>query len=258
MKKVSVVIPTKDEEATIGKVLDDLKKTILLGKIKNKYDVEIIIIADHCKDKTIVISKKKGAIVFKNKLPTGKGNALRYGFSKSKGEYIVMMDGDYSHRAEDLPKFLKALDSGAGMVIGSRIFGGSDEYTQTRALGNVLLTLVFGLLHGRYLSDALNGYKAFRSEVYKDFCYDSTEFEIEIELLSNTLRKGFSIVEISSHERGRAGGRAKSKVVKHGLKFLSRILKEYLKNKRFCFFPLFKNKLSRAEDSQRTRGSSRV
>src|SRR5207247_2568576 len=104
---------------------------------------------------------------------------------------IVMMDADYSHRPESLPLFLQAMNGDTGLVIGSRVFGGSDEYTHVRALGNVFLSAAVGLSLGRYLSDALNGYKAFRREVFTDFEYTATSFEIEIEIIANALRRGY-------------------------------------------------------------------
>ncbi len=107
--------------------------------------------------------------------------------------------------------------------------GGSEEYTHIRALGNVFLSTSLGLATGRYLSDALNGYKVFRRDIYSDCLYTSKAFEIEIEIIANTLRKGYRVVEVSSHERSRAGGVAKSKVIKHGTMFLMRIIFEGLK-----------------------------
>ena len=107
--------------------------------------------------------------------------------------------------------------------------GGSEEYTHIRALGNVFLSAALGLCTGRYLSDALNGFKVFRREVFTDFRYTSSSFEIEIEIIANTLRKGYRIVEVSSHERARAGGEIKSRVVRHGTRFLLRILWEGLR-----------------------------
>ena len=148
-----------------------------------------------------------------------------------------MMDADYSHRAEDIPKFLAAMKDGAGLVIGSRVYGGSDEYTPIRALGNVFLTYALGLFLGRYLSDALNGFKAFRREVFADFTYTSRQFEIEIELIANALRKGYRVVEISSHERARLGGESKSRVIRHGTRFFWRIFTEWLRNKHLASSP---------------------
>jgi hypothetical protein len=112
--------------------------------------------------------------------------------------------------------------TGVGLVIGSRVVGGSEEYEHIRALGNVFLSTIVGLCTRRYLSDALNGYKVFRRNVFTDFTYTSKAFEIEIEIVANTLRKGYRIVEVSSHERARAGGKLKSSVVRHGTRFLLR------------------------------------
>jgi len=85
------------------------------------------------------------------------------------------------------------------------------------------------------LSDALNGYKLFRRDVFTDFVYTSRMFEIEIEIIANTLRKGYRVVEVISHERARAGGEMKSRVVRHGTRFLARIIWERMRGIRKPF-----------------------
>ena len=224
--KLSVIIPAKDEEATLPRVLEDLNRIIpsLVG-----YTVEVICVDDHSRDRTAAIARGYGARVVENTRKPGKGNALRAGFEAATGELIMMMDADYSHRPEDMPQFLSGMREGVGLVIGSRVFGGSEEYTHVRALGNVFLSASLGLCTGRYLSDALNGYKLFRRDVFTDFRYTSRMFEIEIEIIANTLRKGYRVIEVISHERARAGGEMKSRVVRHGTRFLARILWEGMK-----------------------------
>jgi glycosyltransferase involved in cell wall biosynthesis len=224
--KVSVVIPARNEEQTLAWVLRDLADTI--ASLPH-HEVEVICVDDHSTDATATVARQFGATVVRNEGRRGKGMALRAGFAHAKGDVIVMLDADYSHRPEDLPLFLQALKGETGLVIGSRVFGGSDEYTHVRALGNVFLSAALGLSTRRYLSDALNGYKAFRRDVFTDFTYTSTAFEIEIELIANTLRKGYKVVECSCHERARAGGEAKSRVVRHGTRFLARIILEGLR-----------------------------
>src|SRR5580704_6884780 len=224
--KLSVIIPAKDEEVTLPRVLEDLNQTIptLTG-----YTVEVIVVDDHSRDRTAAIARGYGARVVENTRKPGKGHALRAGFEAATGELIMMMDADYSHRPEDMPQFLTGMREGVGLVIGSRVFGGSEEYTHVRALGNVFLSASLGLCTGRYLSDALNGYKLFRRDVFTDFVYTSRMFEIEIEIIANTLRKGYRVVEVISHERARAGGEMKSRVVHHGTRFLARIIWEGIK-----------------------------
>ncbi|MEZ5428818.1 MAG: glycosyltransferase family 2 protein [Pyrinomonadaceae bacterium] len=226
MEKISVVIPAKNEEETLGNVLDDLNK--MIEQMPN-YEVEVICVDDHSTDATATLARSYGAKVVENKRKPGKGMALRTGFEAATGEVLVMLDADYSHRAEELPRMLEALTEGVGLVIGSRVVGGSEEYTHIRALGNVFLSATLGLCTRRYLSDALNGFKVFRRDVFTDFQYTSKAFEIEIEIIANTLRKGYRVAEVSSHERARAGGEMKSRVVRHGTRFLLRILWEGLR-----------------------------
>ena len=223
MKKLSLIIPARNEEETLPMVLTDLNKVIptLYG-----YEVEVIVVDDRSTDKTAEIARSFGARLVPNQRKSGKGMALRTGFEAATGDYLMMMDADYSHRPEDMPTFLAGLREGVGLIIGSRVFGGSEEYTHIRALGNVFLSAVLGLCTGRYLSDALNGYKLFRRDVFTDFQYTSRAFEIEIEIIANTMRKGYKVVEVISHERARAGGEMKSRVVRHGTRFLARIFWE--------------------------------
>jgi glycosyltransferase involved in cell wall biosynthesis len=227
--KLSVVIPARNEEETLGMVLEDLNRVVptLTG-----YDVEVICVDDHSTDRTAEIARSLGARVVVNSRKSGKGTALRAGFEAASGNLIMMMDADYSHQPEDMPVFLSALKDGVGLVIGSRVFGGSEEYNHVRALGNVFLSATLGLCTGRYLSDALNGFKLFRRDVFRDFQYTSRTFEIEIEIIANTLRKGYKVVEVVSHERARAGGQMKSRVVRHGFRFLFRILWEGMRGVR--------------------------
>jgi glycosyltransferase involved in cell wall biosynthesis len=225
-RKVNIIIPAKNEEESIGLLLADLTK--VLSKMAT-YDFEVIVVDDHSKDRTGAIARAMNVTVVRNNGAAGKGMSLRKGFEAANGDILVMMDADYSHRPEDLPFFLQEVERGAGMVIGSRIYGGSDEFMRSRALGNIILTWIFSVFHHCDLTDALNGYKAFRSDVFTDFTYTSREFEIEVELLVNALRKGYKIVEVISHERARHGGRAKSFVIRHGTRFLWRILYEWFR-----------------------------
>jgi glycosyltransferase involved in cell wall biosynthesis len=225
--KLSVIIPARNEEETLPLVLRDLNA--MVPKLEG-FSVEIIVVDDRSTDRTAEIARDFGARVVANPRRSGKGMALRAGFEAAGGDILAMMDADYSHRAEELPLFLHAIaEEGVGLVIGSRVVGGSEEYHHIRALGNVFLSGSLGLATGRYLSDALNGYKVFRRDVFTGFQYTSRNFEIEIEIVANALRKGYRILEVSSHERARAGGEMKSRVVRHGTRFLLRIIWEGLR-----------------------------
>ncbi len=220
---VSVVIPARNEESNLGTVLDEVD----IFMSSSPFSYEVIVVDDRSTDKTAAVAKRYPFVkLIKNGNPPGKGGALRSGFEIAQGKYIAMMDADFSHDASDLPLMIEEVKRHQGLVIGSRITGGSQEYTRVRAFGNIILTWLFGFVHGRYLSDALNGFKVFHRDIYTEFEYSSSGYEIEIELLVNTLRLNRPITEIPSRERARLSGKAKSLVIKDGTRFSFRIIKE--------------------------------
>lgn len=224
--EVSIVIPARNEADSLPLLLKDLGSVIP----ECGCDVEVIVVDDDSDDDTTVISEASGAIVVRNHgKKHGKGAALKCGFRDARGKYIVMMDADYSHRAEDLPLVLDLLRQGCGLVIASRTLGGSDEYTHLRAFGNILLSGLLSILFRTDIRDALNGFKGFRRELAKNFNYRANHFDIEVELVANALRSRYRIAEVASHERARHGGECKSQVIRHGLYFLFRILLEAIK-----------------------------
>lgn len=222
---VSIVIPVFNEIEVIERVL----KNVLSVMEKQGSTFEIIVVNDRSTDgseETIRQVRSQAIQLIDSNYPKGKGGALKSGFDIARGKCIVMMDADGSHQAQDLPRLIDQQRKMGGLVVASRIYGGSEEYTRTRAFGNIFFTWLFGFLHGRYLSDALNGFKAFDREIYERFHCTSTGFEIEIELLMNALCLDKPITEVPSLELKRQGGVAKSKVIKDGFRFLWRIILE--------------------------------
>src|SRR5512141_178978 len=106
MPKVSVVIPARNEEVTLPRVLADLYKVI---PSLAAWTTEVLVVDDHSTDQTAELARAAGARVVANQRKSGKGMALRAGFEAATGDVIAMMDADYSHRAEDLPLFLEAI-----------------------------------------------------------------------------------------------------------------------------------------------------
>ena len=85
---VSIIIPAYNEEKTIAKTVEAVKKMIYPRK------KEIIVIDDGCKDKTYEIAKKIRGIKVLRKKRGGKASALNWGLKKAKGEIFVCIDSD--------------------------------------------------------------------------------------------------------------------------------------------------------------------
>ncbi|MAG38881.1 hypothetical protein CMO90_02225 [Candidatus Woesearchaeota archaeon] len=107
---ISVVIPTYNEEDSIGFVIKDFKK---LGFID-----EIIVIDNNSKDLTVQIATKLGAKIIKEK-KQGYGYACIKGLKEAKKDLIILVEGDYTFDAKDTKRFLEQIDN-YDMIIGSR------------------------------------------------------------------------------------------------------------------------------------------
>src|SRR5947199_1470797 len=91
---VSILVPVKNEERVIGRLLDAITKLDY-----PKEDIELVVITDGVKDRTLEIcnhfSQQYPWIkVFHRDASIGKGDALNFGFNKSTGEVIATFDAD--------------------------------------------------------------------------------------------------------------------------------------------------------------------
>ena len=118
MLLISVIIPAYNEEPNLGLVLRDTKN--ILQNMGFPY--EIIVVNDGSQDNTADIARKYGVILINNDKNLGKGAALINGFRRAKGNIVVTMDADGSHRAEDIPFLLSPMLNGGSLeaIVGSR------------------------------------------------------------------------------------------------------------------------------------------
>jgi glycosyltransferase involved in cell wall biosynthesis len=221
--EVSVVIPARNEQETLGPILDRLNAAI---QRLPQYRFETLVVVDSEADLTIPVAKSRGATVVLSDSGRGKGNALYTGFRKAAGEVLVIFDSDGSHNPEDIGLFLAEIEKGAGLVIGSRVLGGSHDHNVIRLFGNALFTMLMSVLFGTTLMDSLNGYKAFVKGVVTGYRPKARGFDIEIEIVAQAIAKGYKTAEVPSHENQRAGGKMKSNAVVDGYHIMVACLRE--------------------------------
>ena len=111
-KKIVFLIPAKNEELNIKKVLIKFKK---FGKT--------VVINDHSIDNTLNISKKLSDKVLDMKLYKGYDSALKYGLiyiiNKISADYVITIDADGEHSPKFVSKLLNKAKK-AKLVIGNR------------------------------------------------------------------------------------------------------------------------------------------
>jgi glycosyltransferase involved in cell wall biosynthesis len=215
--KISLVIPTLNEERNLDVVLQSLPENIN----------EIIVVDGYSNDKTIEVAKKYGAKIIFDEL--GKGSALRKGMEAAKGDIIIMMDADCSHITTEIPLLVAGLNAGYDICMGSRFIqgGGSDDITPIRKWGNKALVWIVNLLWHMNYSDLCYGYRALRRASLPKLNLKSNGFGIETEISIKAAKAGLRVLEVPSFEKQRFQGEGKLKVVRDGFIVLALIIKEF-------------------------------
>ena len=223
---LSVVIPVFNEEQTVGNIIKRVKA--VMAKLGCGY--EIIVVDDYSGDQSLEISKKAGARVYQLKTHMGKGYALRAGLAKAKGEIVVTIDSDGSHRPEELPLLLApVLKNQADLVIGSRYLSQKPVVARRlNAFGVRLFNFLIRLFTRTAVSDSQSGYRVMKSAVLAGMHLKSGEYEIESEMLVKTARLGFRVVEVPITFVQRTYGRSRLDPLVDGFKILLSIVSAYV------------------------------
>ncbi|HEY4938426.1 MAG TPA: glycosyltransferase family 2 protein [Actinomycetota bacterium] len=216
LPSVSLIIPTLNEEANIGWVLQRVPACV----------DEIIVVDGGSTDRTVEVARTlRPDVVIVTELRRGKGVALRTGFAKATREVIVMIDADGSMDPAEIESYVLAVDQGYDLVKGSRATGGSTDLTPTRLLGNFCLRGLVNLLYSADFTELCYGFMALRRTSVPAMDLVADGFEIETEIVVNSLRRGMRIAEIPSHESERLNGVSHLHPVRDGLRVLSTIVR---------------------------------
>jgi glycosyltransferase involved in cell wall biosynthesis len=192
--EVSVVIPSLNEERTIGICIEKVKKVFREHDIKGE-----IIVADNSSDRTPEIARSLGAkVVTPDK--RGYGYAYLYGFRYARGKYIVIGDADNTYDFLEIPKLLEPLKKGeADLVIGSRFKGkilkGAMPWLH-RYIGNPILTWFLNFFFKAGVSDAHSGFRAFTREALEKMNLRCHGMEFASEMIIRAVWAGLRIKEV--------------------------------------------------------------
>jgi glycosyltransferase involved in cell wall biosynthesis len=223
---VSVVIPVFNEEQTVGDIITRTKRT--LEQMRVPY--EILVVDDGSVDKSADISQAKEAHVIKEN-HQGKGYALRSGFRQAKGELIVTLDADGSHKPEEISLVALCIkEDRADFVIGTRFFNSVNKtkIPKVNRTGNRLFNDLIGFLTGVKVSDSQSGFRAIKSSLIKGMKLRSRGYEVESEILIKALRMGARIAETPISFDQRTVGVSKLDPIRDGLRILYAIVASYL------------------------------
>jgi apolipoprotein N-acyltransferase len=211
--RVLVVLPTFNERATIGRVLE--------GILAAGPNVHALVIDDNSPDGTgeevarigegeprVKLLRRPGKQGLASAYLTGFRTGVEDGY-----DVVVEMDADLSHRPEDLPGILNGVAS-YDVVIGSRYVpgGGVTNWSKARvALSKGGNAYARGMLRFP-ITDSTSGFRAYRRHALQsllDGGITSEGYAFQIELAYRAWRSGFSVGEVPIQFREREHGRSK-------------------------------------------------
>jgi len=198
---VEVAIPCFNEARTVAKVVHDFRRVLPEARI---------VVYDNCStDGTGEIARGAGAEVRKVNRP-GKGFAVQAIFEQSRGDLVLMVDGDDTYEAEDARRLLEPLLNGdADMTVGSRLEqAGDGAFRQFHRLGNRFLAGLLNSIFKASFRDILSGYRGFSRYFLENVPLITSGFETETELVLQSLELGFTVREVPVRYRSRPAGSA--------------------------------------------------
>jgi dolichol-phosphate mannosyltransferase len=232
MKKISIIIPVKNEQDVIENVVLNLVEKLL----KNNIPYEIVIVNDYSVDNTKQILKRlsnkdDNIKVIDNYLKPGFGYAIKVGLENYSGDYVVIYMGDNSDDPEDVIKYYQKLEEGYDCVFGSRFMKGSKVVGYPfiklvfNRLGNWLIKLLFNIKY----NDVSNAFKAYRREVIENIKpLVSNYFNITVEIPLKAIVRNYKYVVIPINWYGRTSGVSKFKLKELQRKYFFSILYVWL------------------------------
>lgn len=188
-KDICCLIPSYNEAASIGAIVKRLRDG----------GYAVYVVDDGSTDVTASIAESEGAIVIRHKTNLGKGAALREGFKRvlrDGYDAVIVMDGDGQHEINDIPSFInKSEKSDTALIIGNRMLDTS-SMPRVRRIVNRFMSYLLSKVAGQEVPDSQCGFRLIKREALAGISLESSNFEIESEMILKAAWAGFKIESV--------------------------------------------------------------
>jgi glycosyltransferase involved in cell wall biosynthesis len=199
---VLVVIPAFNEEGSIARVLDGLRR--------HAPSFDRLVVNDGSQDGTgaIVSALEERQLQLSSNL--GYGSAIQLGLKYAlirNYDIVVTIDADGQHRPEDVSRLVQTLiDDNVDMVIGSRFVDGRAYDTPFyRRMGQIIFSKTTSILVKERMYDTSSGFKVMRNDICKS-PVNATFMDFHIETIVRLSMLGYTIKEVSVDVLERSAG----------------------------------------------------
>src|SRR5581483_11838891 len=220
---LSIVIPARDEENSIGRTIDDLRSELRQHQVPH----EIIVVDDYSTDATWAKLAELAQTIpdlrtFQNPSTPGFGTAVIHGLDMMKGDAVVTMMADESDDCGDVVRYWQKLNEGYECVFGSRFIKGGRaiDYPVVKLVLNRMANFVLQFLFNIRFNDTTNAFKAYRRSVI-DGCRPliAPHFNLTVELPLKAIVRGYSWTVIPITWRSRRHGVSKLQLKEMGSRY---------------------------------------
>jgi glycosyltransferase involved in cell wall biosynthesis len=200
-----IIVPAFNEEAAVGDVVRSVGRAMP--------GVPVLVIDDCSTDGTIAVAREAGARVLTLPHHLGLGGCVQAGYKLAYElgyEYVIRVDGDGQHCADDIPRIYEALRTcGCEMVIGSRFVEQNGSHTTpARSLGIQFFRMVLRPILGKPVRDPTSGFVGVNRTALAVFSKSFPLEYPEIEALVVLQRKAFQFQEVPCKMLPRVTGRS--------------------------------------------------
>lgn len=214
--RLSIVIPAKDEAASLPPVLSELKRL--------HPGAEIIVVDDGSSDGTGEVARTAGAVVVRNPYSMGNGAAIKAGVRAARGELTVCMDADGQHAPADVARLLELQAEGYDMVVGART-GSRSQASPWRHLANGFYNALASWMTGHRILDLTSGFRVADTARFREFLHLLPNgFSYPTTITMAFFRAGYRVGYLPI-EAARRQGKSHIKPLRDGVRFLLIIFK---------------------------------
>ncbi len=210
--KVSVILPTYNEAGNIVNLVAAIKK-----QIPRNWTQEILVVDDNSHDGTLDLVREAYAddAEVKTILRTsdrGLAASIRTGIDAAIGDFLLVMDTDFTHRPEEIPGMLHVVQI-ADLVNGSRFCPGGRMADTAHYLASFIYNLLVRLIIRTQIQDNLGGFWVARTRLIRRLPFDEIFFgygDYYFRLLHFAQRSAMKIIELPAQYCERTAGVSKS------------------------------------------------
>ena len=219
--KIAVVIPAHNEARAIGPLVEAVRS----------FGHDCIVINDGSTDDTELLASQAHALVLRTSTKSGKGNALKVGFDhvlNNGYEALIAMDGDGQHSPSDIAAFVDCYQKTDADIVSGNRMNNSRGMPWVRLATNHFMSWLISLFCRQHIPDTQCGFRLIKAKVLRAIKLESSDFEIETEVLIKASKKGFKIasVDIKTIYRDEV---SKIQPVRDTLRFIAYLWRELMR-----------------------------